>query len=284
MTLKKIRKFAKKNYFITAFFAIILFVGVISLYKLFATKPTYIYTKVKIGQGLWWASTAKPGIWLAGAIKKGDTETSILGGKSVEVLNVRYYPYYSSMAADQFDVYLTLKLRVSHNKKTNQYLFKRTAVSVGSPIELELTSAQVDGTVVELAGEPFEEKYLEKTVYLTKRSAYAWEFDAIKVGDKYFDGENTVFEILDKSSSDKLSFSADKFSISSSIPSIENLYFTYPIIPETRKYITVKAKILVKEKNNQLVFAEEQVIRPGKLINLSTPNFVFTDFVVGKIE
>lgn len=281
MSFKKIRKFARKNYFITFFFAVVLFVGVVSLYKIFATKPTYVYTKVKLGQGLWWSSQIRPNIWLATSLKKGDKEYDLLGKPAAEILSVKYYPWYT---LDQFDVYLTVKLKTSYNKKTNKYLFKRNAVAVGSPIELELSSTQISGTVIDLSEKEFTDKYIEKTVYLTKKSAYPWESDAIKVGDKYFDGENTVFEILGKSTSDKLSISADKFSISSYIPVTENLELNYPVIPEEKRYIMVKAKILVKEKNNQFIFGEEQVVRPGKLFNLSTSSFAFNDFVVGKIE
>jgi hypothetical protein len=285
VSLKKIWKFAKKNYFITASFAVILFVGIVSFYKLFAAKPTYVYTKVKLGQGLWWSLQIRPNIWFATSLKKGDKEYDLLGKPAAEILGVKYYPYYYP---DQYDVYLTVRLKTSYNKKSDKYLFKRSSVSVGAPIELEFSSAQVSGTVIDLSSKEFADKYIEKTIYLTKKSAYPWEYDAIKIGDKYFDGENNVFEILGKSASDNPSLSVDRFSVNDYIPSTENLGPAYPVIPEVipegKKYIVVKAKILVKEKNNQLLFGEEQTIRPGKLFNLFTSNFAFNDFVVGKIE
>ena len=58
--MKKFIKFSRENYFIVIFGLIILFVGVVSAKKLFFTKPTFIYTKVKVGQGLWWAGGQKP--------------------------------------------------------------------------------------------------------------------------------------------------------------------------------------------------------------------------------
>src|SRR3989344_8807952 len=108
--VKKIFNFAKANYFITIFIGIILFVGLVSVKKIFYTKPTLIYAKIKVGQGLWWAGGQKPGIWLANSIKKGDVERDLLGRSIAEVLNVRYYPWY---AIDQYDIYLTVKLRIN---------------------------------------------------------------------------------------------------------------------------------------------------------------------------
>lgn len=269
MNLKKLYKFLIKNYFITVFFACIVFVGLVSFYKLFISKPYYIYTKVKLGQGQWWtASYNKPSIWLATSIKKGDFEKDLTGKTIVEVLGVKYYPW---LYYDQFDVYLTLKLKVSANKKTKKYTFKRSSIGVGSPIELELSSTQVSGTIIELSEGEFDEEYVDKTIILTKKYAFPWEYEAIKAGDKYFDGEDYVFEILDKKATSTSILSSDSPGhISSS--------------PEERKYINVKAKIKVKEKGEQLIFGEEQIIQPGKMITISTPNFSFDEFFVGEVK
>ncbi|MEK9179376.1 MAG: hypothetical protein AAB893_02820 [Patescibacteria group bacterium] len=110
--IRRLWKFAVVNYFITIFFACIFFVGVVSVYKLFFAKDIYAYTRVKVSQGLWWANTAKPSILMLKAFKKGDVEKSLTGKPSVEILAVRYYPYWGT---DQFDVYLDLKLLVSGN-------------------------------------------------------------------------------------------------------------------------------------------------------------------------
>jgi hypothetical protein len=269
MKFKKLVKFAADNYFLTAFVIIIAFVGVVSVYKLFYTKSTYVYAKVKIGQGLWWAGGAKPSIWMIDALKNEKTEQDLLGKPVAQIMNVRYYPWWGS---DQFDVYLTVKLKVSGNVKTGKYNFKRSTIGVGSPIELEFPSIQVSGTIIDLNQEPFADRYVEETIVLSKRNAFPWEYEAIKIGDKYFDGETDVFEILDKKSTDTLNISSDLFGNSN------------PSITENRRYILVKAKISVKEKNGQLIFGEDQVIHLGKTINISTPNFTFADYIVGEIR
>ena len=101
--IKMLWQFALKNYFISIFLACIAFVVLVAGYKLFFPKPTYIYVRVKIGQGLWCASTTKPPIWFINSIKKGNTQNDLLGKPLAEILSVRYYPWYNTN--NQYDVY-----------------------------------------------------------------------------------------------------------------------------------------------------------------------------------
>jgi hypothetical protein len=268
MTLRKLIKFSLDNYFISIFLAAIVFVGFVSVYKLFFAKPVYVYAKVKMGQGLWWASTAKPAVWFLNSLKKGAVERSLTGKPIAEILSVRYYPWWTS---GQYDVYLTLKLKVSGNKKTEKYNFKRSTIGVGSPIDLEFPKAQVSGTIVELSEEPLKDVFVTKIITLTKKEAYPWEADAIMVGDKYFDGQDYIFEIIDK----KIYDFQEAYSLS-------GLY--YAAETERKKNITVKVRTKLKQKNNQLIFGEEQILTPGKTINVATANFTFQDYVVGGVE
>ena len=271
--MKKFIKFSRENYFIVIFGLIILFVGVVSAKKLFFTKPTFIYTKVKVGQGLWWAGGQKPGIWLANSIKKGDVERDLLGRSIAEVLNVRYYPWY---AIDQYDIYLTVKLRINSLGKSKKYNFKRSALGVGAPIELELPSVQVSGTVIEISQKPFEDQYTEKTVYLTKQFAYLWEYEAIVIGEGFFDGENLVFQVIDKKSDEKKNIISPQKTVGTNIIGMS--------ISESRQTITVKAKVMVKENDGRFVFGEEQKLFVGKTFNILAPSFAFNDYVIAKIE
>ena len=267
--IKKLWKFAIDNYFISIFLAAIAFVGVVSVYKLFLTKPTYVYAKVKVSQGLWWAATQKPSIWFLKAIKKGDAETDLVGKLVAEILSVRYYPWYGS---DQFDVYLTLKLKVSKNKKTGKYNFKRSTIGVASPIDLEFPSVQFSGTIIDLSEKPFKDAYIEKTITLTKKNAYPWEYDAIQIRDSYSDGGETVFTIFDKTATETRSLT-------------EDAYGNYPVLnPEQKKYIIVKAKIKLRQVEDQLFFGPEQKIILGKTLNISTNNFTFNDYTISKVE
>lgn len=266
--IKKLWKFAVDNYFISIFLACIAFVVLVSGYKLFLTKPAYVYVRVKMGQGLWWASTAKAPIWFVESIKKNQKQNDLLGKPLVKIINMRYYPWYTS---SQYDVYLTLQLRVSGNKKTGRYSFNRSAIGVGSPIDLEFPSTQFSGTIIQLQTTPFQDFYIEKVITLEKKWAYSWEADAIAIGDKYFDGEKIVFEIIDKQIED-----------SQEVYSISGTY--YPVETERKKNIIIKARIKVKQTDSQLIFAEEQTISLGKTLNISTSKFTFTDYIISKME
>jgi len=252
--MKKLHNFIKKNYFLLIFTFVILFVALFSFYKLFITKPTYIYAKVKLGQGMWWASTAEPPLWMVSSIKKTSNSIDV---PLINVLRIQYYPYFTTginnQFIDQYNTYLTLRLKVAGSRNTNDFFYNRSVVAVGAPIDLELSNVQVSGTIISFSKELIEDQYIEKIVYLAKENPFSWEYDGIKVGDYYFDGENKAFEIIGK-----------EISINNSL--------------------IVKAKIKVKEINNRLVFGEDRVIIVGKNINIITNKFNFNNYIVSRID
>lgn len=267
--LKEILNFFLANYFLSIFFVSIIFVGAVSIYKLFFVKPTYIYAKVKVGQGLWWASTQKPSMWFIEGLKRAKEEYDLLGQPQAQILSIRYYPTYIQ---NQYDVYLIMKLKVSKLGKTNKYNFKRSSIGVGSPVDFEFPQAQFSGTIIELSEKFIKDKLIEKEIILTKKNANPWEYESIKIGDFYFDGQEKVFEVVQKTGRDTQTLTADTFG-------------NYPVEqPELKKYIFVKAKILVKEKDNKLIFGEEQTITSGKTINIATDNFQFQDYLIAEVK
>ncbi len=266
---KKLPRFIQwmiDNYFITIFFACIGFVGVVSFYKLFIKKPTYVYAKVKVSQGLWWASTRKPSVWFVRNIKAGDVEKGLSGKPVSKIISFRYYSWWGS---NDYEIYIIMKLKVS-KMRNGKYNFKRSAIGVGSPVDFEFPRVQFSGTVIELSNKPINDTYITKTVVLTKKTGYPWEYDAIKIGDKYFDGKETVFRVTKKTSVDTENLTDDVFG-------------NYPGGTEHKKYIVVQADIKVEKTKEGLIFGEEQLIMPGKTINISTSNFKFEGFKVAKV-
>ena len=67
--IRRLWKFAIVNYFITIFLPVF-FLSASFLCTNFLCKDIYAYTRVKVSQGLWWANTAKPSIWMLKAFKK----------------------------------------------------------------------------------------------------------------------------------------------------------------------------------------------------------------------
>src|SRR3989344_3679749 len=91
VNFKQMLLFAKQNYFVTVIVLCVLFVGVVAVYKLFIAKPTYVYVKVKVGQGLWWANTQRPNTWFVEAIKQAKEEVDLTNRPVAKILGVRYY-------------------------------------------------------------------------------------------------------------------------------------------------------------------------------------------------
>jgi hypothetical protein len=165
-----------------------------------------------------------------------------------------------------------LKLAVNVNTKTQKYVFKRSTIGVGSPIELEFPSAQITGSVIEISEAPSKNRLVEKDIILTKKQGFPWEVEAIKIGDEQFDGEEVVFKITAKQA------------LATSLIDI-NPYGNINLgLRDPRRYITVRGKIKVREKGDLLIFGEEQVVAPGAELSLATKNFVFDQFLVQEVK
>ncbi len=269
MKVRKVTVFLRKNYIAGLFIASIALVVLVLISKSLFSKPAYIYAKIKVGQGSWWASTLKPGQWYVDSIRVGDVEYDLAGNVKAKILEKKYYRCYTS---DQYDIYLTVLLKTSVNKRTGLYTYDRGVLSVGSPLEIQLPKTDVTGTVIALESMPFNDNLQERTITIHKRNAYAWEYDAIKVGDVYFDGVQNILEVIDKSSEDTSSFATENYGKD-----------VNPVL-ESRKNITVKLKVKVRIDNKQLILGEDQVLNTGKIMSLSTSNFIFDNYFLTKVD
>lgn len=266
---KKILSFIKNNYFLLIIIGCLVFVGLIVFYKVFIVKPTYIYAKIKVGQGMWWATTQRPNYWFVKALQKAKTEKLPASTPNAKIVDISYYPYYNS---SQYDVYVTAKLKVDLISKTNTYNFNRETIGISSPVELDFPNVQFTGTITELSKKPIEESYIEKTVYLTKKYSYLWEFDEIKIGDVFTNEDKTIFQILDKT----------KGETNEVFVNDQGKFDTSEL--DFYRYIILKTKMRVKKVDNLLLYAEEIIISPGRTIGVTTDNSVLTDYTIAKIE
>lgn len=266
--LKQLFKFLRINYIISILLAIVLFTLLMAGFRILTSEEEYVYAKVKVSQGYWWANTQKPNIWYARSIRKGVVEQSISGKANAEIISVQYYPFWGS---DQYDVYMIVRLSVSHNEKTNKYTYKRSILGISSPVDFEFPTTVVSGTVMDISDEPFKEEYSEKIITFEKKYAAPWEYDAIEIGDTYSNGEDTVVEILDKGRTN--SFAA-----------YGGAGNNYQVESAPVQNIVVTARIKVQEKNGEYIFGEEQILRVGKIVNILTNNFVFDQYTLSSID
>jgi hypothetical protein len=266
-TFKKITKFIFDNYFIVIFLACIAFVALVSFYKLFISKPNYIYVKVKVGQGMWWASTQKPSYWFTQAIKKGLVQKDLTGKNIAEIISVRYY-HYTAYTQNQYDIYATLKLKVNQLGKSEKYSFNRSTIAVSSPIDLEFPTVQFSGTITQISQKPITDQLTETTLTLVKPYAYLWEYDAIKPNDDYFDGTDTIITVLDKNIE-----IGDKIIKPEFTPQGEDIIRSDSAVQ--RYNLLVKIKLKAINKSGQLFLNDEQEIKMNNAFTLITSNLYF---------
>jgi len=267
--IKTLIKIAKNNLLILVIISCIGFVGLVSVYRMFIQKPTYVYVRVKVGQGYWWASTQKPSLWYVRAIQAAKEEKDLKGEPIAKILRVAYYPWYGS---NNFDIYVTLQLKVSQTGKKGTYSFKRDTIAVSAPIDLEFPNVQFSGTITALSDKPFEQNLTDKTVYLTKKYTYPWEYDTIQIGDYFNDGNGKVVEVLEKAKGE------------TSEVLVNELGKLLPAQTETYQYIHLKVLLRLRPQNDQWIYGEEIIVSPGRGFGFVTNNFTFNDYVVAKIE
>lgn len=247
----------------------LIFVGIFAGYRIFFSKSEYVYIKIKVGQGYWWASTAKPAIWYVGSIKRGLKQYSFFGDTSAEITNVRYYAF-----GGGYDVFLTVKLNADYNNRKKEYTYNRSKLSIASPIDIDFPSVLISGTIIDISKSPFKESYVDKIIYLRDPGGYTqsspFSYDNIKVGDKYFNGEFYSFEIIDKYLENSTLLFQD--------------YLNLQTLGETdSKDIVVKAKVKLQEKNNQLIYGDTRVAQ-NVAFNIFMSNYYFDRFYIERIE
>ena len=97
-------------------------------------------------------------------------------------------------------------------------------------------------------------------------------YNNIPIGDTYFDGQNIVFEVVDKQSFPIYIFGSDDKGIARS-----TLNYNW-------QNVIIKAKIKVQQTENQLIFGEEQKLIIGGYLNLFTDKFDYSNFKIIEIK
>lgn len=263
--------FLKQHYFLCILIVCIGFVGIIVAYKLFIQKPIYLYAKVKVGQGTWWANTQRPSLWYVNAIQQANEQKDLTGVPVAKILDISYYPYYGN-GPNQYDVYITVKIKVSRVGNMGTYSFNRETIGVSSPIDLEFPNVQFSGTIIALAGKPFKDIYVDKIVYLYKKNVNPWEFNQVQVGDSFSNGKERVFEVMSKERGETNEVLLSDLG--------KEMYWD----TEPYRYVQIKAKMRVKKVDGQYIFGEEYIISPGRNIPITLSNLTLNEYVVIKVD
>lgn len=231
----------------------------ILVYQVYFVQPTYVTVKIKGSPGNWWWVTPRPPDWLAESVDVGDKEYNAMNRATAEILNVTVY----DAGGPTKDVYLTAKLEVRHNKRTNKYRYKGEPLEIGGPISLSLTKTFFPGMVVAIYDDmAVEKQYVEKSVKVRHNGRWPYEYDSIVIGDTIKDGQGIVIaEITEKYREPALREGMTS-----------NGQFTKTVSPIYQDfYITLKLQ--VEQKGEELVFREEQYVKVSNELWLMFPRY-----------
>jgi hypothetical protein len=133
------------------------------------------------------------------------------------------------------------------------------------------------GTILEASQMPIKDEYVSKTVTFVSQKGYTKDFpfryDSIRVGDKYFDGEENVFEILSKE------LERNIWTVTNNLT---GEVYERPI--ETEQNIIVKARMKLLKKENGLYYSQEYKVQPNIFIPVSTDDYFLENFTVRQVE
>ena len=157
--------------------------------KFYGRKPTERIIRIQVVGKSWTQNYNnyagyRPPFWLSENVRVGDTETTVNGWRSAEVITIEKYDRWGT----DVDLYLTTKLKGEINRRTNKFIYNSKPVEVGSFIELHLTRANVFGQIID--DNVSEEEYSEKEIIVTARARNIdpWIIDALRVGDSMLNG------------------------------------------------------------------------------------------------
>jgi len=194
-----------------------------------------------------------PPYWLTESVKVGDVEYDSQGKSIAEVVKVNKMEFGGSSK----DVYLTLNLRVSKNRRTGKLEFKYKPLEIGRPLELHLSNSYVYGLVTYVEGLEDSRVYKELIIDGAWFNVYPWMADAIPVGGK-MTGESgeAIAEILEKR------VELHSLTVFTDVGK--------PVIARDpqRRDVFLKIKIKVKEQGGITYFYEYKKARVGEGISI----------------
>ncbi|MFZ5845014.1 MAG: DUF4330 family protein, partial [Patescibacteria group bacterium] len=187
---------------------------VLILAFLFFRKTSYLNLTIKINEesvayDTWAVFNRGTRSWFGQMFYPGMKEKDGLGKTSAEVLQVRTYNTFPGRQA----AYLTVKLRATYNRGSNQYIYRGKPVLIGNTIKLFLDNVLAEGLITHIEGVPDPRQKTSLTVQVQLREetpvypetsgTRPYVAEAIKAGDQIVDNQgNVAIKVLDKEVSD----------------------------------------------------------------------------------
>ncbi|HWS48759.1 MAG TPA: hypothetical protein VN174_01750 [Candidatus Methanoperedens sp.] len=165
------------------FISISIIVFVVFVIKFFGQKVEWKTVKIEIINKSWAENYNPYGyrtpFWLSDKLKIGQKEYGKSGKVIAEIINVENY----ERGSEEADVYLTVKLRTTYQKRIQQHIFKNKPLDLGSAIEIAPDQNIVYGQIVDI--DMPSSGYPKKTFTVTARGRGidAYIINNIKIND-----------------------------------------------------------------------------------------------------
>lgn len=187
------RLFGKIDLFIPLFVLVIITLLVMVL-RVLLQKEQYVMVELFASGGEWWWNNPSPPYWLADPIKRGAVEKDPQGNVLVEVTDVRKFE-----EGDRKLLWMKAKLRVTPDKNSKQFRFRRENLQVGSVVYVAPNNVKVVCNVLRIEGMEDTREERWKVVTLQGSGLSPWYVDNVKVGDVMRDSDGAILaEIIDK--------------------------------------------------------------------------------------
>lgn len=211
--------------------------------------------------------------WLTDKIKSGDIERSYTGEETARVLRTEIY----ERGGMDFDVYITVKLKVEYNTRMQSYSYRGQPILAGSPIKLKLNRALVIGQIIDDQVPP--DGYESKQVTITGRirNAEPWFIEKLIPENTISNGNQTVAKILSVQTDNP---------VSQILTTTQTGTRTNVILeknPRTRDVI-LTVQLTIERYSNGWFYGGHQRVKAGDRLYLYFPNVDAREIEIQNVE
>jgi hypothetical protein len=259
------------------FIVILVIASTVFLIKFFGIKKEYRLVRVEVIRKNWVENYDSYGyrvpFWLSDKLKVGQTERDSGGNTIATIVRIENY----ERGNEEAEVYLTLKLNLVLNRRTQQYTYKEKPFATGLPIQLTLGDNSVEGQIVDTNAP--ENGYPQKTFEVVARgqNITPWYYTKMASGQKMYN-RATAEEV------------AQVLSVKLEPPTFQQVRFD-----NTGKFlqlnteadnrdVTITAKINAYQIDNRWFFSGHQNLKIGGNIFLYTKDVNFYAFEIKSIN
>lgn len=263
----KLPSFLRKLHFLDYLIILAVILGGVVLFKFFNPEEEWINLEVM---------DANIPVYQANAVKQGDIEKDPTGETIAEVLGITIYSNLQSSVnaangpTSNKDIRIQVKIKSKINSRTGEYEYKNKIIKVGSPIELRLTTGQINGIVSSIGGDA-EEKFEPVEVTLKIYEQWPWYADSIETGvSASTENLQARVEVLEKI--------VEPAEITIDTESGQRILTRDP----QKVDITLRVKMLVQRYGSTIVFKKDQTIIVGEKVSFVFNRTKITDaYIIG---